>query len=98
MKKRGKSATNRSIEKKTRISSALDIPGDVMMDMPLIYCDGDRLVRCHNHKGVIEYTQQCLRFRTLRGEIRVDGKDLILQEYGSEILIVRGSILAVHFL
>jgi sporulation protein YqfC len=82
---------------KERLTDSAGLSTDVLLDMTNFFYDG-RALRCDNHKGLIEYTLQCVRFKTSGGEVRATGSGLKLGEYGNGVIEVEGKIDKIEFL
>lgn len=77
---------------KYNISEALELPKDVVMDLPKITLIGNIQLNISNHKGIIEYTQETLRINSSIGIVKVSGKEMELKTILSEEIIVKGNI------
>lgn len=77
---------------KYNISEALELPIDIMMDLPKLTLIGDIEVSLLNHKGIIEYTQEIIRVNTKSGVFKITGKDLEIKTILSEEIIIVGNI------
>ncbi|MCF6466527.1 sporulation protein YqfC [Clostridium sp. Cult2] len=77
---------------KYNISEALELPKDVVLDLPKITIIGNIQLNISNHKGIIEYTQETLRINSSIGIVKVSGKDMELKTILSEEIIVKGNI------
>jgi sporulation protein YqfC len=79
-------------DRKSRVqqsfASLLDIPRDVMMDMPKITIIGDLQVFIENHRGIVEYGPTRVRVGVKAGEVEITGEDLVLRNiYPVEIVL-----------
>ena len=77
---------------KYNISEILELPKDVVMDLPKIVVVGNIQVNISNHKGIVEYTQETLRVNSSIGLIKICGTNLELKTILSEEIIVAGHI------
>ncbi|NLW40239.1 MAG: sporulation protein YqfC [Tissierellia bacterium] len=77
---------------KYNISEILELPKDVVMDLPKIVVVGNIQVNISNHKGIVEYTQETLRVNSSIGLIKICGTNLELKTILSEEIIVKGNI------
>lgn len=77
---------------KYNISEILELPKDVVMDLPKIVVVGNIQVNISNHKGIVEYTQETLRVNSSMGLIKICGTNLELKTILSEEIIVKGNI------
>ena len=83
---------------KLNISEALELPKDVMLDLPRIIMLGSIQINVSNHKGIIEYTQETLRINSNAGVIRITGREMELKTILSEEIIVVGTIEKVEII
>ncbi len=60
------------------LGSALDIPKDVLLDVPKITVVGNQHVWIENHTGIVEYTPEKVRVNTSLGVLVIQGKDFVL--------------------
>jgi sporulation protein YqfC len=76
------------IRTKETIAEKLDLPRDVMMNIPKITITGDNEIVVENHKGVILFEEK---------EIKINSNVGLLTIYGSgfEILFMGGNTLTV---
>ncbi len=78
-------------------SRALDLPDEVILDLPKITVIAGIQVIIENHRGVIEYRPTCLRVRTRNGEVKVEGKSLSIGAINSTEIIIDGTIRMITF-
>ncbi len=83
---------------KESISELLELPKDIMLDLPRITLIGDLQLYIENHKGIVEYSKQRIRINTKSGVIRVTGKDLSIKTVITEEIIVCGYIDTIDFM
>lgn len=82
---------------KQKFSNMLDIPKDVLLDLPKITVIGDIQIYIENHKGIIEYTSNLVRISTALGQLVIVGEDLILRNIGLEEIYLDGHIKKIKF-
>ncbi|HHZ19078.1 MAG TPA: sporulation protein YqfC [Firmicutes bacterium] len=80
-----------------RLADLLDLPRDVVLDLPRIILTGNRRLVVENHKGVIEYTSELLRLNTAKGELRIRGEGLVLPAIFREEVWVEGRLQQLEF-
>lgn len=83
---------------KYNISETLELPKDVVLDLPKIIMIGNIQVNISNHKGIIEYTQETLRVNSTIGVIKISGSKMELKTILSEEIIVIGFIEKVEII
>lgn len=77
---------------KFNISEALELPIDIMMDLPKLTVIGNMEATLLNHKGIIEYTKHTIRINTKSGVFKITGEDLEIKTILSEEIIITGLI------
>ena len=82
---------------KENISDALEIPKDILLDLPKITFIGNLQVNIENHKGIIEYETDNVRVKMKNGIIKVTGMDLAIKTIISEEIIISGKIASIDF-
>jgi len=83
---------------KDKITSALELPREVIMNLPLITLVGKEDMTIENYKGVLEYSEERVRISTTAGIVRIQGKKLILKHINSDSIAVVGNIMKLEFL
>ncbi|KPU27945.1 sporulation protein [Caloranaerobacter sp. TR13] len=83
---------------KSTISDILELPKDIVLDLPKITLIGNLQLYIENHKGIIEYSKQRIRINTNIGILRIIGKDLTIRTIVTEEVIVVGEIEIVEFI
>ena len=56
---------------KKELSAALEIPGEVILDMPLISLKGREEISVENYRGIIEYSTDKIRLNTTAGIFKI---------------------------
>lgn len=75
-----------------RLAGLLEIPQDIVMDLPRITMLGNKQLLIENHKGIIEYTSSLIRIKLNQGELIVTGTDLTLGNLQVEQILVEGTV------
>lgn len=83
---------------KRQFSEAMELPGDVVLDLPKIVIVGNMQLFIENHRGIIEYTPEGVRVSVGEGEIAVSGENLMLRNILPDELCVEGKIRSLSFL
>ncbi len=82
---------------KRQMSDILEIPSDVMLDLPKIVMVGNLQVFIENHRGIVEYTSETVRVNVSEYEVVVKGENLLLRNILPEEISVDGKITGVYF-
>ena len=80
-----------------QMSDVLEIPSDVMLDLPKIVMVGNLQVFIENHRGIVEYTSETVRVNVSEYEVVVKGENLLLRNILPEEISVDGKITGVYF-
>jgi len=71
-------------------ASVLDLPQDVVLDLPRITMIGGLQLTVENHRGIIQFSPLSLRLAMDHGELEVSGEDLVIRNIGAEEVFVEG--------
>ena len=75
-----------------RLAGILEIPQDIVLDLPRITMLGNKQLLIENHKGIIEYTPSLVRIKLNQGELLVTGENLMLGNLQLEQILVEGTV------
>jgi len=73
----------------------LDLPQDVVLDLPRVTLIGGIQLTVENHRGVLHFASDSLRLAMEQGELEVTGRDLTIRSIGPEEVLVEGRITGV---
>lgn len=74
------------------LANFLELPKDLVMNLPRVTLLGDIQVIVENHLGIIEYTTEKIRISTSVGELIINGVGLVLRTIFPEEIAVDGKI------
>lgn len=80
------------------MTEKMDLPADVMMDLPRVTMIGNFHIYIENHKGVIRFTREELRLRLTEGELLVIGTNFVIKNILPEEMLLEGEIQDVRFI
>lgn len=83
---------------KSFISNMLDLPQDVVLDLPRLVAMGKTQLYIENHRGIIEYTPDRIRINSTAGVIRLTGRSMSIKTIETEEILVSGQISTIEFL
>ncbi|PWV95409.1 sporulation protein YqfC [Paenibacillus cellulosilyticus] len=81
---------NRRLQKWT--ANLLELPQDVVYDLPRLTMIGDRQLYIENHRGVLHFSSDRLRLALSKGELEVTGEDLVIRTIWTEEVFIEGVI------
>lgn len=76
----------------------LQLPADVMLDLPRITMIGQLHIYIENHRGVLRFSENELRLLLNRGQLLIKGDRFIIKTILPEELLLEGKIEQVLFL
>ncbi len=80
-----------------KVSTKLDIPKDIALNIPVIKMIGDSEILIENHKGILEYKLSILRIKSDLGEISLEGRNIEIKDISDEIIFITGKIDSLYF-
>lgn len=80
-----------------KLAGLLEIPQDIVLDLPRITMLGNKQLLVENHKGIIEYTPSLVRIKLNQGELIVNGSDLTLGNLQVEQILVEGTVRDIEY-
>ena len=81
-----------------KFTEVLELPKELILDLPKLTIVGNRDMMIENYKGVIEYGSARIRVNTGLGAIKITGEGLLIKEITSEDIIISGKIQALEFM
>lgn len=75
----------------------LEIPKDLVLDLPKITIIGRNELYLENHRGIIEYTLNLLRINLSRGFVEIEGKDLEIKALMPDEISIYGTIKSIKY-
>ncbi|MDR3565197.1 MAG: sporulation protein YqfC [Negativicutes bacterium] len=79
------------------LAGLLEIPQDIVLDLPRITMLGNKQLLVENHKGIIEYTSALVRIKLNQGELSIGGSGLSLGSLQMELILVEGEISVLRY-
>ena len=76
----------------------LELPQDIVLGVPILTMQGNTELLIENHRGLLQYDTDEIRVRTKPFAVQIEGKELNIQEYRKDLLIIRGKIERMQFL
>lgn len=79
------------------LADFLEIPRDLVLDIPKLTLIGRNELYLENHRGIIEYTLNRMRINLSRGFLEIEGEDLEIKALMPEELSITGYIRAIKY-
>jgi len=83
---------------KEKFTEVLELPKELVLDLPKLTIVGNRDMMIENYKGIIEYGSARVRLNTGLGVIKIVGAGLQIKEITQEDIILSGQIYALEFI
>jgi len=81
-----------------RLAEILELPKEIVMNIPKMTMIGNKDLIIENYKGIIEYESNRIRINTGAGIIKITGDLMSIKEITSEDILVSGNISSLEFL
>ncbi|MGR6835425.1 sporulation protein YqfC [Syntrophomonas erecta] len=75
----------------------LEIPKDLVMDLPKLTIIGRDEIYVENHKGIIEYSTTRIRINLVRGFLEIEGRDLTIKTLVPDEMSIWGTVTGVKY-
>lgn len=86
---------NRKLRRMT--ANLLDLPQDVIFDLPRITMIGNMQLYIENHRGVIGFSDQLLQLRLSVGNVDIVGRELVIRAIWPEEVFIEGIIQDIRY-
>ena len=83
--------------RKEQIIRSLDLPEEVILNLPTANIYGNKKMEIYNFKGLIEYTLERVRINTSIGVLIIEGKNLEIKIMTTEELHIMGIIAQISY-
>lgn len=74
------------------LSKQMDLPNDVMMDLPRITMIGQIHIYIENHRGLLTFTDNELRLLLKQGQLQIKGNSFVIKTILPEEILLEGKI------
>lgn len=86
---------NRRLSKLT--AKLLDLPQDVVLDIPRFTMIGNRQLYIENHRGVLHFSSEMLKLGLTQGQLEIHGKQLVIRAILPEEVFIEGVITDIRY-
>ncbi|KHD85198.1 sporulation protein YqfC [Heyndrickxia ginsengihumi] len=80
------------------LTNKMELPQDVMMDLPRITMIGQIHIYIENHRGLLSFTDRELRLLLKNGQLLVKGQSFVIKTILPEEILLEGKIDEVMYL
>ncbi len=76
---------------------ALELPKDLCLGAAVITAVGCMELTVENHRGLLEYSPECIRILSGMCRIHISGEDLVIAYFGRDAMKIRGRIRGISY-
>ncbi|MCP3741347.1 sporulation protein YqfC [Rossellomorea sp. BNER] len=80
------------------MTKTMDLPDDVMMDLPRITMIGQLHIYIENHQGLLTFSDKEVRLLLKQGQLLIKGKSFVIKMILPEEIMLEGNIQEVLYL
>ena len=80
------------------MTEAMELPKEIMLNLPLVTLVGQEEVTIENYRGILEYSEETVRVGTAAGILQLRGKKLCLKQLSADCMVVTGRVEKLDFL
>ncbi len=80
------------------MSENMELPADVMMDLPRITMIGQIHIYIENHRGLLTFSDTEIRLMLKQGQLLVKGESFVIRTILPEEILLEGKISQVLYL
>lgn len=95
---RGVLEMKKLVQMKNWLTKQIDLPVDVLMDLPRITLVGQVHIYIENHQGLLVFSDKEVRLLLKQGQLLIKGKSFVIKTILPEELLLEGIIEQVTFL
>ena len=75
---------------KEEVADKLDLPRDIVLDVPKLTIIGNKEITIENHKGILAFQETFIKVNSNLGTIELRGKNFEITFIGGNTLCLRG--------
>ncbi|WP_050615817.1 sporulation protein YqfC [Bacillus testis] len=83
---------------KQLVTNTIDLPKDVMMDLPRITMVGQLHIYIENHRGLLAFSDEEIRLLLQQGQLSIKGNQFVIKAILPEEIMLEGIIHSVTYL
>ncbi len=82
---------------RSKVITSLELPQDLFLGMPCLAFTGNKNLSIMNHRGILSYDTEQITVLAKNLRIRIDGKNLMIESYSQDEIVISGIICAMEF-
>lgn len=83
---------------KEKVGDILELPQEIILDIPKLVLIGNKSLTIENYKGIIEYDENLIRINTNSHMIKITGNMLEIKVITAEEMLIVGDILTIEYI
>ncbi len=83
---------------KKGLTDGLDLPNEIILNVPLITIVGRSKIVIENFKNIVQYSNEIVKINTSCGIFKIVGKDIFLKELNKNKIYIKGTITQFEFI
>lgn len=76
---------------------ALDLPGDLVFDLPRLTMIGNKQLLIENHHGLVHFSPEEMHLELKQGLLKVEGAELVIKAIMPEEIVIEGRIFGIKY-
>lgn len=76
----------------------LEVPQDVILDLPRLTMIGNMQLYIENHRGVLHFSSELLKLALGQGALEVRGENLVMRGIQTEEVFIEGKIHDIKYI
>lgn len=81
-----------------RIADTLNLPKDIVLNLPKMYVSGKNEIFIENYRGIINYSDTNITLNTSGYTLKISGTKLSISSIASEEITIIGIISSIEFI
>ncbi len=81
-----------------KIADVLDVPLDVLCDVPKIELIGKSIISIENFRGILDYSEVAVKINTTVGILEICGENIFIESITDEEIVIKGKLNGVSYI
>lgn len=82
---------------KEEITDKLNLPKEIILDVPKVIMIGKSEITIENHKGILSFDNNIVRINSKLGPIKIEGSNFEILYIGSSTITISGKIKTMFY-
>lgn len=88
---------NKIFKIKEKLADKLDIPRDILLNMPKITVIGNEEITIENHQGILKFCEEFIKIKCCYGNMYVNGDNLQIIFISGKTIVLGGKFKSVEY-